>query len=136
MVNVLFLGIGTAILLFLTVELITFIIFNITNDYKSKTTYFIMGQTFGIMGYLLLFIFILSSSDILNSLLKFSPSSYPEIARSSSILISLLMYTVHIIFEFKFNLEENNQKNEYIIYLIVGVLGYLFYLYGLAAGVR
>jgi len=69
-------------------------------------------------------------------LLKFSPSSYPEIARSSSILISLLLYTVHIIFEFKFNLEENNQKNEYIIYLIVGVLGYLFYLYGLAAGVR
>ncbi|KYC51790.1 MAG: hypothetical protein AMQ74_00996 [Candidatus Methanofastidiosum methylothiophilum] len=136
MVNVLFLGIGTAILLFFTVELITFILFNTTNDYKSKTTYFIMGQTFGIMGYLLLFIFILSSSDILNSLLKFSPSSYPEIARSSSILISLLLYTVHIIFEFKFNLEENNQKNEYIIYLIVGVLGYLFYLYGLAAGVR
>ncbi|NMC76506.1 MAG: hypothetical protein GYA60_04340 [Candidatus Methanofastidiosa archaeon] len=136
MVNVLFLGIGTAILLFFTVELITFILFNTTNDYKSKTTYFIMGQTFGIMGYLLLFIFILSSSDILNSLLKFSPSSYPEIARSSSILISLLLYTVHIIFEFKFNLEKNNQKNEYIIYLIVGVLGYLFYLYGLAAGVR
>ena len=136
MVNVLFLGIGTAILLFFTVELITFILFNTTNDYKSKTTYFIMGQTFGIMGYLLLFIFILSSSDILNSLLKFSPSSYPEIARSSSILISLLLYTVHIIFEFKFNLEENNQKKEYIIYLIVGVLGYLFYLYGLAAGVR
>ena len=136
MVDVLFLGIGTAILLFFTVELITFILFNTTNDYKSKTMYFIMGETFFIMGYLLLFIFILSSSDILNSLLKFSPASYPEIARSSSILISIFLYTIHIILQFKYNLEENDQKNQYMIYLIIGVLGYIFYLYGLMAGVR
>jgi hypothetical protein len=136
MVDVLFLGIGTAILLFFTVELITFILFNTTNDYKSKTMYFIMGETFSIMGYLLLFIFILSSSDILNSLLKFSPASYPEIARSSSILISIFLYTIHIILQFKYNLEENDQKNQYMIYLIIGVLGYIFYLYGLMAGVR
>ncbi|MEN6379060.1 MAG: hypothetical protein ABFD15_05725 [Methanofastidiosum sp.] len=136
MVDVLFLGIGTAILLFFTVELITFILFNTTNDYKSKTMYFIMGETFFIMGYLLLFIFILSSSDILNALLKFSPASYPEIARSSSILISIFLYTIHIILQFKYNLEENDQKNQYMIYLIIGVLGYIFYLYGLMAGVR
>jgi hypothetical protein len=136
MVDVLFLGIGTAILLFFTVELITFILFNTTNDYKSKTMYFIMGETFSIMGYLLLFIFILSSSDILNSLLKFSPASYPEIARSSSILISIFLYTIHIILQFKYNPEENDQKNQYMIYLIIGVLGYIFYLYGLMAGVR
>lgn len=136
MVDVLFLGIGTAILLFFTVELITFILFNTTNDYKSKTMYFIMGETFSIMGYLLLFIFILSSSDILNSLLKFSPASYPEIARSSSILISIFLYTIHIILQFKYNLEENDQKNQYMIYLIIGVLGYIFYLYGLMAGGR
>jgi hypothetical protein len=134
MVDVLFLGIGTAILLFLTVELITSILFNTTNDYKSKTMYFIMGQTFGIMGYLLLFIFILSSSDILNSLLNFSPTSYPEIARSSSILISVFLYTIHVILPFRFNLEENEQR--YMIYLIIGVLGYIFYLYGIMAGVR
>lgn len=134
MVDVLFLGIGTAILLFFTVELITSILFNTTNDYKSKTMYFIMGQTFGIMGYLLLFIFILSSSDILNSLLKFSPTSYPEIARSSSILISVFLYTIHVILPFRFNLEENEQR--YMIYLIIGVLGYIFYLYGIMAGVR
>jgi len=136
MVDVLFLGIGTAILLFFTVEIITFILFNTTNDYKSKTMYFIMGQTFSIMGYLLLFIFILSSSHILNALLKFSPASYPEIARSSSILISIFLYTIHIILQFKYNLEENDQKNQYMIYLIIGVLGYVFYLYGLMAGVR
>ena len=134
MVDVLFLGIGTAILLFFTVELITSILFNTTNDYKSKTMYFIMGQTFGIMGYLLLFIFILSSSDILKSLLKFSPTSYPEIARSSSILISVFLYTIHVILPFRFNLEEDEQK--YMIYLIIGVLGYIFYLYGIMAGVR
>ena len=62
MVDVLFLGIGTAILLFFTVEMITFILFNTTNNYKSKITYFVMGETFCIMGYLLLFIFVLSSS--------------------------------------------------------------------------
>ena len=134
MVDVLFLGIGTAILLFFTVELITSILFNTTNDYKSKTMYFIMGETFGIMGYLLLFIFILSSSDILNSLLKFSPTSYPEIARSSSILVSVFLYTIHVILPFRFNLEENEQR--YMIYLIIGVLGYIFYLYGIMAGVR
>ena len=136
MVDVLFLGIGTAILLFFTVELITSILFNTTNDYKSKTMYFIMGETFGIMGYFLLFIFILSSSDILNSLLKFSPASYPEIARSSSILISIFLYTIHIILQFKYNLEEKDYKNQYMIYLMLGVLGYIFYLYGLIAGVR
>ena len=136
MVDVLFLGIGTAILLFFTVELITFILFNTTNDYKSKTMYFIMGETFSIMGYFLLFIFILSSSDILNAFLKFSRASYPEIARSSSILISIFLYTIHIILQFKYNLEENDQKNQYLIYLIIGVLGYIFYLYGLMAGVR
>ena len=136
MVVVLFLGIGTAILLFFTVELITFILYNTTNDYKSKTMYFIMGETFGIMGYLLLFIFILSSSDILNSLLKFSPASYPEIARSSSILFSIILYTVHIIMQFKYNLEEKDYKTQYMVYLIIGVLGYIFYLYGLMAGVR
>lgn len=136
MVDVLFLGIGTAILLFFSVELITFILFNTTNDYKSKTMYFIMGETFSIMGYLLLFIFILSSSDILNAFLKFSPASYPEIARSSSILISIFFYTIHVILQFKYNLEENDQKNQYLIYLIIGVLGYIFYLYGLMAGVR
>ena len=136
MVDVLFLGIGTAILLFFTVELITFILYNTTNDYKSKTMYFIMGETFGIMGYLLLFIFILSSSDILNSLLKFSPASYPEIARSSSILFSIILYTVHIIMQFKYNLEEKDYKTQYMVYLIIGVLGYIFYLYGLMAGVR
>lgn len=134
MVDVLFLGIGTAILLFFTVELITSILFNTTNDYKSKTMYFIMGETFGIMGYLLLFIFILSSSDILNSLLKFSPTSYPEIARSSSIIISVFLYTIHVILPFRFNLEEDEQR--YMIYLIIGVLGYIFYLYGIMAGVR
>ncbi|NPV50208.1 MAG: hypothetical protein HPY60_03305 [Candidatus Methanofastidiosum sp.] len=136
MVDVLFLGIGTAILLFFTVELITFILYNTTNDYKSKTMYFIMGETFGIMGYLLLFIFILSSSDILNSLLKFSPASYPEIARSSSILFSIILYTIHIIMQFKYNLEEKDYKTQYMVYLIIGVLGYIFYLYGLMAGVR
>ncbi len=136
MVDVLFLGIGTAILLFFTVELITSILYNTTNDYKSKTMYFIMGETFGIMGYLLLFIFILSSSDILNSLLKFSPASYPEIARSSSILFSIILYTIHIIMQFKYNLEEKDYKTQYMIYLIIGVLGYIFYLYGLMAGVR
>ena len=136
MVDVLFLGIGTAILLFFTVEMITFILFNTTNNYKSKITYFVMGETFCIMGYLLLFIFILSSSDILNALFKFSPASYPEIARSSSILVSIVFYSIHIILQFIYNLEENDQKTKYIIYLIIGVLGYIFYLYGLIAGVR
>lgn len=136
MADVLLLGIGTAILLFFTVELITFILYNTTHDYKSKTMYHTMGETFGIMGYFFLFVFILSSSDILNALLKFSPSSYPEIARSSSILISIVLYTVHILLQLRFDLDKNDYRNEYIAYLIFGVLGYVFYLYGLMAGVR
>ncbi|NMC60593.1 MAG: hypothetical protein GYA51_14600 [Candidatus Methanofastidiosa archaeon] len=134
--DVLLLGIGTAILLFLTVELITFILFNTTKDYKLKTMYYTMGETFGIMGYLFLFIFLISSSDILNALLKFSPSSYPQIARSSSILMSVVFYTIHVIIQLRYKLSENEHKNEYIIYLIFGALGYIFYLYGIAAGVR
>lgn len=136
MADVLLLGIGTVILLFLTVELITSILYNTTNDYKSKTMYFIMGETFGTIGYILLFIFIISSSDILNALLKFAPASYPELARSSSILISIFFYSAHVALNLWYNLGEKINKNVYVAYITLGVLGYIFYLYGLMAGVR
>ncbi len=130
-------AIGTLILFLLSVELLSYILRDLQEDYKSRVMYATVGDTFGILGYMLLIIFVVSASGSFAQLWNLEPMPYRMVARSTASLLSLVLYTGHIAFKRAYGTEiKRGKETEYYFTLIFAVLGYIFYLMAITSGGR
>ena len=130
-------AIGSLILFLLSVELLSRILMGTHAEYKNKVMYTTIGDTFGLLGYMLLIVFVVSASGVFADLWSLEPMSYTTVARSTASLLSLILYTGHITFKRAYGTEKTKgRETEYYLTLIFQVLGYFFYLMAVTSGGR
>lgn len=130
-------AIGSVILFLLSVELFSYILRDTQKEYKNKVMYTTVGDTFGLLGYMLLIVFVISASGTFANLWKLEPMPYVMVARSTASLLSLILYTGHITFKKAYGHEKTKgRETEYYLTIIFQVLGYLFYLMSITSGGR
>ncbi|MCD6466302.1 MAG: hypothetical protein J7L10_00085 [Methanomicrobia archaeon] len=130
-------AIGSVILFLLSVELFSYILRDTQKEYKNKVMYTTVGDIFGLLGYMLLIVFVISASGTFANLWKLEPMPYVMVARSTASLLSLILYTGHIIFKRLYGNEKTKgRETEYYLTIIFQVLGYLFYLMSITSGGR
>ena len=130
-------AIGSLILFLLSVELLSYILRDTQQDYKNRVMYTTVGDTFGLLGYMLLIVFVVSASGVFADLWNLEPMSYTMVARSTASLLSLILYTGHIVFRRTYGMEKTKgMETEYYLTFIFQVLGYVFYLMAITSGGR
>ena len=130
-------AIGSVILFLLSVELFSYILRDSQKEYKNKVMYTTVGDIFGLLGYMLLIVFVISASGTFANLWKLEPMPYVMVARSTASLLSLILYTGHITFKKAYGHEKTKgRETEYYLTIIFQVLGYLFYLMSITSGGR
>jgi hypothetical protein len=128
-------AIGTLILFLLSVELLSRILRDTQREYKDRVMYTTVGDIFGIMGYMLLIVFVISASGTFSDLWNLEQIPYHTVARSTASLLSLILYTGNITFKRMYGTERiKGKETEYYLILIFQVLGYLFYLMAITSG--
>lgn len=130
-------AIGSVILFLLSVELFSYILRDTQKEYKNRVMYTTVGDIFGLLGYLLLIVFVISASGTFASLWNLEQIPYKMVARSTASLLSLILYTGHITFKRAYGNEKTKgRETEYYLCIIFQVLGYLFYLMAITSGGR
>ncbi|MEA1993793.1 MAG: hypothetical protein U9N35_05285 [Euryarchaeota archaeon] len=126
---------GSLILFLLSVELISYILRNTTKDYRSSVIFVTVGDIFGVLGYILLIVFVISASGVFAQLWNLEQMPYKMVARSTASFLSLILYTGHIVFKRVYDIKNIKEgKIEHYLTIIFLVLGYLFYLMAITSG--
>jgi len=77
-------AIGSVILFLLSVELLSYILRDTQTEYKNRIMYTTVGDIFGLLGYMLLIVFVISASRAFADLWSLEPIPYMLVARSTA----------------------------------------------------